>query len=84
MFHNFSFINSMVDAKRDRGDSGFKVHVVVQHIYVLYVMQINNLQTHCLGLLQLTGQFLNVQISEILRVNPNALSENELKKFQKV
>ena len=50
----------MVDEKRDRGDSGLQGSD--SNIYVLYVMQINNPQKHYLGLLQLTGQFLIVQI----------------------
>ena len=64
MFHKFSFFYFMVDEKRDRGTLVFKV--VVQNIYVLYVMQTNNLLKHYLGLLQLTGQFLNVQIFYVL------------------
>ena len=61
MFHKFSFFNSMVDDKKETGGT-LVFKVVVQYIYVLYVMQINNLQKHYLGLFQLTGQFLNVQI----------------------
>ena len=76
MFHKFSFFNSMVDEKRDRGDSG------LQGSGSKYLCTLCDADKQSAK--ALLGSFsINRSVSEcsniaeILRVNPNALSENE-------
>lgn len=80
--HKFSFFNSMVDDKRDRGDSG------LQGSLSKYLCTLCDADKHTAKEL-LESFVINrsvsecTNIAEILRVNPNVLSENELKILSK-
>ena len=82
MFHKFSFFNSMVDEKRDRGDSGLQGS---GSKYLCTLCDADKQSAKALlgsfSIYRSVSECSN--IAEILRVNPNALSENELKKISK-
>ena len=80
---NFHFFNSMVDEKRDSGDSGLQGS---DSKYLCTLCDADKQSAKAL-----LGSFaMNRSVSEcsniaeILRVNQNALSEKELKKNQKM
>lgn len=80
--HKFSFFNSMVDDKRDRGEFGLQCSLSK------YLCTLCDADKHTAKEL-LESFVINrsvsecTNIAEILRVNSNVLSENELKKLPK-
>ncbi|KAK3089331.1 hypothetical protein FSP39_002772 [Pinctada imbricata] len=82
LIHKFSFFNSMVDEKRDRGYSGLQGS---GSNYLCTLCDASRQSAkECLGTFTINRSIAEcIQISEFLRVNPQNLSENELKKQSK-